>query len=284
MNTGNFKKMLHRVPLFLFLALMIPAVAGATGPRVTGSLFAVDKSEIYAVDIVPFISMEVAGGGIATEISDAALAAGEIDVVITTLPLQRMVRYYLSQENAIAVMGHHFKFSKADGKSLIFVPVVAAPERHYYYRGSYPDGLAWKGDLKNMKGKRYGSHPGEDNTAYNEAGIEVVHGRTMSLLKKLKSGKIDFIGVPSLSVEWLIKKYMPEEKGNFVVMEIADYDDEIIYVIFNRKHADGVAAAEKFRKALTKMIADGSYLEILKGHMDEQRAEGYLKRIQYHQK
>jgi len=275
-RTGIYN-MVKKIPVYLLLALMIPSLSYATGPRVTGTLFSTDKGEIYAVDTAPFISMEVKNGGVTTEVVNSALAMADLDLVVTTLPLQRMVSYYLLQENAIAVMGSHFNFGQEKKKHLIFIPITVSSKQYYYYKGSYPDGLSR--DLKKLNGKRYGARYGEDVSVYKKAGINVIYGRSMSLLKKLKNAEIDFVGMPKASVDWLVKSYLPQEKGNFIAMD-KSAGNEVLFLIINKKHPDSKATADTFKKALANMLENGQYLEILQRHMNHQQADGYLQRLQ----
>jgi len=91
-------------------------------------------------------------------------------------------------------------------------------------------------------------------------------------------GEIDFFGAPELTVDWVVKHYLSGEKGNVVAMN-QPAEDEPIYIIFNSQHPDGMKYADSFRQALSKLISDGSYLEILKKYMGDQRASAYMKRM-----
>jgi len=247
-------------------SLLFATTASATGPRVTKALFAIDKDQVHALDFPPFLSTEVKGGGPFSEIVNSVLEQAGIDAVITTHPVRRMVNYYLLQENALAVMGRHLNFSSEARKSLTFIPVAVMVERFYYYKPAYPNGLEWSGKLASLKGKTYGAHKGEDIAAFKSADIEVKQGRTIALLKMIAKGEADFAAIPALTTNWLLDKYMASEKGNFAAMQRPAGTD-VMYVVFNRKHLQGVDDAAKFRKALTAMVNDGSYAAIMKKHI-----------------
>lgn len=252
--------------MLLLFVLMLPSIASATGPRVTKALFSIDKAQLHALDFPPFLSNEVKDGGPFSEIVNVALQKADIDAVISIHPLQRMVKYYLLQEQAMAMMGRHLSFSDATKKDLIFIPVSVMIEQFYYYKPTHPNGLSWNGQLSSLKGKIYGAQKGEDVSSFKAAGISVKKGRTIALLKKLKEGKVDFAAVPALTADWLISKFISSEKDNFAVMNRPAGKD-VMYVVFNKKHPQGVQSAAKFRKALTSIVNDGSYAAIMKKHI-----------------
>ena len=271
LNLNGWTKTLF---VMITVALIWPASALATGPRVTTALFSPDKSEIHAVDFPPFVSTEVIDGGVIAEIVSTALVDAKVDAVLTIHPLKQMVNYYLLQENAIAIMGRHLNFTEQQKRELIFVPVINLEESVFYYAPRYPKGL--KLNMKQLKGITYGAHPDEDVSAMVKAGATVQSGATMALLKKLKRGEVDFIKAPMLNIEWLVKKFMSEESGNFVMGEGAG-DEEMAYMLFNRKHADGAAAAEKFKTALAAMIKDGRYAAIIEKHLGGGHSKRFMR-------
>jgi len=265
--------------LFALVAIVLvwPEAALATGPRVTKSLFSADKSEIHTIDFPPYVSTEVTDGGAVSEIVRTALKVAGIEAVITTHPLTGMVRYYLLQEHALAVMGRHLQFSDEQKKNLIFIPLMVMEEAYFYYKPLHPDGL--KMDTDSLKQMTYGAHRGEDVSRHEKAGTTVKYAATMTLLKLLKSGEVDYVAVPALSEEWLVDRYMADEKGNFArLAETAG--NETLYMIFNRKHAGGEAAAQGFRKALADIIQDGTYGRILDKHLGVENGKLYLRRLE----
>ncbi|GAV20374.1 polar amino acid transport system substrate-binding protein [Mariprofundus micogutta] len=274
---------MQRFAEFIFaaaaLAILLPGSAQATGPRVTTALFSPDKNEVHAVDFPPFVTEEVVDGGPISEIVRIALKRAKLDAVITTHPLKRMVRYYLLQEDALAVMGWHFQFSKEQRKQLIFVPISGLSEKFFYYKPAYPNGLNLN-EAGNLKGKHYGAHKGEEKSYFAKAGAEVHFGRTITMLKKLRQGDLDFICAPPQSVEWLVDRYMPEEKGRFISTE-AHAEHQVYFIVFNRKHPSGEVAAEKFKQALSAMVSDGTSAAISKKHFgDSDNGKMFLRRLE----
>lgn len=261
------------------LGMMVPNQALATGPRVTTSLFSPHHNQIHAVDFPPFVSSEVVDGGVVSEIITTAMRRSEIDAVVTTHPVERMVYYYLLQEKVMAVAGWHFDFTKAQREQLIFVPVVSLTERYFYYKPSHPQGLN-VANATDLKGLRYGAHQGEETERYSKAGAEVVYGRTVTLLKKLQRGEVDFICAPPRSVEWLLERYMKNEKQNVIAMP-EEAEPDVFYMVFNRQHSLGEQAAEKFRAALIAMEKDGTLARITSKHFGDGELGGlFLKRLE----
>lgn len=254
------------LPALLLGALLFSTSALATGPRITHSLFSPETEEIFAVDLPPLFSMETPQGGLVAEIAATALSAAGTDAAISILPLQKMARYYLLQENAIAVTGSGLGFSADEKRELIFIPIFVTELKYIYYKPANRVAEKWNGELKNLKGSRYGAFEGENVSAYKNAGIQVEEGRALPLLKSLQAGKVDFIGLPGLTATWLIDKHFPNEQDNFGAMQPAA-GELPIYIIFNKKHPQGEAAANKFSAAFANMLDDGRYLKILEKHL-----------------
>ena len=260
------KHIAGKLALLFVLAILLPASASATGPRVTKALFAIDKAEIHTLDFPPFLSTELPEGGPYYEIVSKALEKAQIDAVISIHPLQRMVRYYLLQENALAVMGRHMSFSSEEKQGLIFIPIAVLTEKYYYYKPSFPQGLNWDGTLASLKGKTYGAHKGEDVSAYKAAGIDVKSDKPFSLLKMLASKDADFAAFPLLNAEWLLNKFLQAEKANFAATDQAA-GEAVFYMIFNKQHPQGEASAAAFKTALRAMVNDGRYAQIMEKHL-----------------
>ncbi|MDX8390154.1 MAG: transporter substrate-binding domain-containing protein [Mariprofundaceae bacterium] len=267
------------IKLFLVaitVVLILPNMAMATGPRVTTALFSAEKNEIHTTDFPPFVSTDLIDGGVITEIVHEALKRASIEAAITTHPVQRMVRYYLFQENVMAVMGRHLKFSAEEKKQLIFIPVMVMSEKLYYYKPAHPDGLNI--EAESIKSLTYGAHRGEDVSRYEQAGAAIHYGRPMALLKKMKSGDVDFIEMPPRAVEWLVDRYMHEQKGQFGSLPEKAHD-EVMYVFFNRQHKEGETAAKAFKKALADMKLDGSYAKVIDKYLGDE-GKLYLRRLE----
>ena len=90
---------------FILLLLFLSIEVYATGPRITSSFISPDAQEIFALDLAPFISTDVKEGGILSEVVKHIAKEEGINLLITIVPLQSILKYYLTQENALGVMG-----------------------------------------------------------------------------------------------------------------------------------------------------------------------------------
>jgi polar amino acid transport system substrate-binding protein len=273
-----FRLTARNVTALVLLLLLIPAPGWATGPRAAPGLFAPESDEIFAVDFPPFVSTETAGGGLHVEIVDAALRAGGVKAMVTTVPLPRMVAYYLTREQAIAVLGSFVNVSEEAKKELIYIPISVLNESFFYTRPGRKDPLHWNGKLENLKGLTYGSYEGENTEAFRSAGIAVKQISPRFFLKELLAKKVDFVRMPVMNAEWQIDKDYPNEKKNLVPME-PPAGEAPVYIIFNKKHPRGEQASRGFRKGLAKIIADGSYMEILTKYMESEERREHMEKL-----
>lgn len=234
----------------------------ATGPRITKSAISPDKKEVFALDAPPFISIEVENGGMLNEIAVAAFKEAKIDTVITILPLYSMVRYYLTQEKAMVIIGRYMDLNAEDKKSVITIPLYTAQESYLYSKSKHQKGLEYKGELSIFKGLTYGASEGEETGKYLEAGITVVKGRTLSLFKKLQSGTIDFVSLPDESAQWFLQNKFAEHKDDFATMQTKSVTADIS-IYFNLNNPDGQKSAEGFKNGLRTIVKNGEYAKIL---------------------
>ena len=248
------------------LVLLIGTTLMATGPRITANLISPDKKEIFALDLPPFISTDIKKSGMLNEIVIASFKEVNEDVIITTLPLQSMVKYYLTEDNAVGVMGRHLGLSQKDKESLELIPLFITQESYLYYKPLHPNGIKYEGNLSELKGFTYGASRGEDITIYKEADIEVKKVRTLSLFKKLKSGKVDFISMPKQSVKSFIEKRFSKDKNDFISMQKSS-GNKAIYIYFNTKNSKGEESARSFKKGLEVLLKNGKYGDILRKHI-----------------
>ncbi|MFA6137195.1 MAG: hypothetical protein WC667_03835 [Sulfurimonas sp.] len=268
-------KLLILMLLFFSMQLM------ATGPRITKSTISPDKKEVFAFDALPFISTEIENSGMLSEVALAAFKEAKIDAVITVLPLHSMVKYYLTQEKAIVIIGRYLGLSAEDEKSVVAIPLYSAEESYLYYKPKHPQGLEYKGELSSFKGLTYGALEGEETGTYKDAGITVVKGRTLSLFKKLQGGTIDFIGVPTESAQWFLQNKFAEHKNDFTVMQTSRSTADIS-IYFNLNNPDGKISAESFKNGLRTIVNNGEYARILGKHIKD--SEAVKLQVQYIQK
>lgn len=258
----KFTKKPIRLSIALIAILLFSASApSATGPRIKPDLFTDSANVIYALDAPPLITTELSGG-VALELVKTVLERQNIEAPINTLPLSRMLKYYLFQENALALIGSPLSFTKDQQKSLIFIPLLRLQDHYFIYRPNQPEGLPWSGDLKALAKRVYGANPEDDVNAYRQAGINTITGTTLSLLEKLQAGSVDFISDTEWTVNWFLDKNLSAEKPNFIKLEPAA-GQRTLSIIFNKQHPEGEALSKRFRQGLDAIIADGTYKKIL---------------------
>lgn len=258
----NIQEFLIRLIAPVLLISAFSFDAAATGPRIKQDLFTPDANAIYALDFPPFITTDLADGGLAVEMARSVLAAEKVSASVNSQPLARMLKYYLFQEQALAVIGAHLNFSAEEQKGLIFVPLLRLKKYFYVHQAKHPQGLPWNNDLQALANTVYGTDPEENIDAYRKAGIRTETGKLLSLLEKLKAGQIDFIGEAEPAIDWFLARNLAADKASFIRLE-PTAGEETIFVIFNKKHPKGETTAKQFKSGLAAMVASGQYKTIL---------------------
>ena len=240
--------------------LLLTSTCYATGPRVSPSLIS-SASDIYTIKLPPFIGSDVKQSSYLSEVVNTVIRQQKIDAILTILPLQSMVKYYLLQDNALAVLSPYLHLTASQKKDKVIIPMDEVNESYIYYKLAHPNGLAWKGNLKNLKGLRYGVLKGVATEKYKKSGISVKTARIDALLKKLVAKEVDFVRLPDLTADWLIKKQFPEQKNNFGKMQVSAGKMQLA-IIFNKKHLKGKESAEMFKKGFDALVKKGQFNEI----------------------
>lgn len=244
------------------------SISWATGPRITKALFDTNENQIYTNDFPPFATTNLATGGLSVEIVNAVLKLSNISATQSTLPLQSMIKFHLKQENALAIHGRNLNFKKIEKKNLVFIPLAISMENYVYYKASRKSVLGWDGKLISLKGATYGATKGENIQKLKSSGINVQTSRMHSLLKKLKSKKIDFISASNLNLAWMMDKHFPQDLDKFIALKDSNKENTI-YIVFNKKHPNGKSIAKKFKSGLKKLIQNGQYDRILEKYIKE---------------
>lgn len=253
--TNILKKLLP-----IFLGLSLSPLIHATGPRVSPSLIS-NAYDIYTVKLPPFINPDGQHNCYLGKVINEILQQEKIDAVLTILPLARMVDYYLLKDQAFAALNPYLSLSEEEKEQLLEVPLESVTDHYIYYKPAHPEGLIWQGDLKRLKGLRYGSVKGESVEQYRQAGIDVKTMRLENLLTKLVTQEIDFIRLPEASANWFIKQQFPKEQQNFAQMDVPAGNREIT-ILFNKQHAAGANGAAKFQQGLDKLIKNGRFQQL----------------------
>ena len=264
---------------FLTLAVVFFALPlMATGPRVSSNVLSDDKNEIYALDMPPFISTEVPNGGVLSEIVTAAFSDQNIEISITIVPLQSMMKYYLLEEKSLAVMGRHLGISENEMKTLVSIPLYSSVENYIYYK-PINEKFKFDGKMSSLKGLIYGASRGEKVTEYNKESIKVKKSRALSIFKKLKSGSVDFTSLPKESLQWFLENKFTNDKNNFLSVS-GGAKMVPIDINFNLNHENGKDLSIVFKKGLRSIIKNGLYDSILRKYIKENSSvESQLKRI-----
>lgn len=261
-----------KLSVLLLATLFFSTLSMATGPRISAVAMTVEKNEIFALDLPLYISTEITQGGVLSEIVRAAFDEAKMEVYITTVPLQSMIKYYYAQENAPGFLGRHLGLDAKKISSLVRIPLLIAHERYFYYKPLHPKGLEFEGKLSNLKGLIYGAAKGQDVTLYKNAGIKVKKSRTLSLFKKLKDGTIDFISMPKESAQWFLAKRYAEDKNDFVMMK-EESEKVDISLYFNMNNLRGKKMKKAFIKGLRGIIENGKYAAILEKHLTKDEVQ-----------
>lgn len=107
------------------MGTMIPSITGATAPRFAPDWFILDEGSkplIVAYEYSPYRTVSTENKGIHMEIVMAAFKAAQVDVDVEIQPVKDLVRYALFQENALAVIGENWNFSKEEQRNLVSIP------------------------------------------------------------------------------------------------------------------------------------------------------------------
>ena len=267
--------------------LSCPALPGplmATGSRVTPSLLSPEKKEIFAVDQPPFATAEIPGGGLFSEIVLEALRAEHVAAVIETLPLTRLLRYYLFHDISVAVLAEGWDFTDKEREKLIVVPFYVVSGRYFYYKPAHREPIPWNEGLVSTKSHTYGVKWRDKVDAASQAGTDITYDRPLSLFKNLKSGILSFISAPDIVANWIIDKQFPKDKDRFGRMEIAGWEVPAC-IIFSKKHSEGQTTAKRFIRGLSEIIRNGRYDEILEKYQGAgQTPADYKERLEYYWK
>jgi len=263
---------------FLLCLCVYSAPSFATGPRVAPSLFTSNTAFLYTSDFPPFISSKAENQGLLIEIINTVLKSSDITAEVNILPSKNMAKYYFSQENALAIIGYDFNFSKQTQQKSIFIPILSIDE-YYYTHASVQQKFKWNGKLSSFKNKVYGTTKGNNVEKYKAAGIKVKYGRLHNLLQKMQKGQVDFIKSPQLTLNAELHTDFPQQQSAFIKME-TKAAESVLGIAFNTQHADGKQSAEKFKQGLQKIITSAEFNSILQGYLgSEVDVKPYLKHL-----
>lgn len=262
---------------FVPVLLAATGALGLTAPRFGPKLLETETAlKIYAYQYPPLVDARIPGQGAAADIVQTALEAANVKVQIEVLPIRSLAAHYLLDRNGVAMLGEPRLFSGSERAKLTTLPCYSMTGAYYYYRPLHKEGINWGGDLKSLKGYRYGALQGEELAPYKKAGIKVATDDIKQLFKKLKAGQLDFIGLPDLVAREYLEQSFPGEAGNFVTMKGAAWQAPFA-LIFNDQHPRAKQLKKAYQEGLGRIRENGKYQAILKSYSDNgQVSETYL--------
>ena len=255
--------------LFILILLFLNIPLMATGPRISSILVTPDKKEIFALDFPPFVSRDIKNGGMLNELVVAVLKEAKMEAIVTTVPIQSMIKYYLTQENTFGVLAYDASLTAVEKKSLIAIPLYVTTERYFYYAPAHKRALKYEGKLSNLKGLTYGASKGEEVSVYKRSGINVKKARTLSLFKKLQNSTVDFISLPTQTAKWFMENKFSKCKNDFKSMKTQSGSSKAS-IYFNLNHSNAKENAKSFTKALKTIVENGTYSLILSKYITSQ--------------
>lgn len=269
----------------LLVILADSRIAEATGPRFTPQMFEdEDKIQIVAYEYPPLTTLEIASMGLVTEVVQASFKEADMEVTIEIQVLKDLAKYYLLQDNAIAMMGQKQDFSEEEQKQLVIIPCCIMTGYYFYYKPAHKD-LQWGGKPENLKGYTYGALKDEDVKDYEKTGIKIVRADDIiSLIKKLHAKEIDFMSASEVVGGWLIKENFPKETDNFVRMKTPAWGSAFS-IIFNKTHPRAEEVRNAFIRGFEAIRKSRGYLQILEKYYGKGNIpEDYMKRLKNLQK
>ena len=242
----------------VLICLTLSEPSSATGPRVTPRLLSPEKDVIFTLEMPPFATTEIPGGGLFSELVLAALEAEGVKAVVVTQPLTRLVRYHVLHNACLAAVEEGWSFSQVDRKRLIVIPFYVVSGGFFKH-----EPVAKTPQVLNVASSGLKSH------IYGVRGEEYLYGdgtmtyhRLLSLFKKLKEGDLDFISAPVMVGKWIMETRFPNDRDGFVVKDLLAWESPAS-IVFSKEHPQGESTARKFMNGLSTILQNGTYEGIL---------------------
>ncbi len=255
---------------YLTLTLMLSVPLMATGPRISTNVFQDNKNDIYALDSAPLISSDIQKGGLIIELVEAVYAEINEDVHTNIIPLQSMMKFYMTQSSTIALIGEELEFDLVKNASYTKIPLYVIEEVYVYNKLHHKDGIKYDGNIAQLKGLVYGTSNNDDIKRFNENSITVKKGSQLSLMKKLRQGDIDLMKTSLEGLEWYTNNKFSSDKENFKVIDKSK-SYSVVSIYLNEKGAANKALSDRFQKAFKKMVDDGRYRAILQRYLKDSK-------------
>lgn len=201
------------------------------------------------------------GYGVASDLTQAAFEAVNINVKFVHLPMSRAVVSVSSQQYP-ANLGSINWFIK-DGKeeSVEVVNLFNIAFLLYYKKEKFPDGVHFK-ELSELKNLHIGNVRGSSTTpVVTQAGLNIHWFRTLEQnFRVLNAGRID-LAIGGESAGWtLIKSLYPDTHQQFATAENSIHQVPI-GLVFHRSQQQLI---EKFKLGIDVILQNGTYMDIAK--------------------
>ena len=213
--------------------------------------------EFSSTETPPFWSANLPEDGMAGEILHAISKEIGVKSVIKYIPMERIRKNLTSNH-----VGNPEIFSGQEFSAIVTIAVFRVA--FFYYRPNHKKEIHYTG-LDDIKGFKLGIIRGTlgDVSFLHEKGIEVEPSNSeISLIKKLRYGRIDLCSMVKLTGFYKINSIFPKDAENFAYFDIKG-SVRPITIMIDKTYPDGRDLGEKYSNGLERIIESGAYTEIL---------------------
>jgi len=206
----------------------------------------------------PYWSANMEGQGLCGEILHALSKETGLTAKINFKPLKRLIEDTKNND-----LGNPLFYIETQDFAGI-IPIALYQISFYYYKPNHPKQITLN-NLNDLKKYKIGILKGTliDQLAFEQLGIVFESSyKQSSIFKKLKLGRIDLAIEINLIAQQLINQLYPEQSHNFAHISISEKPSAIALMI-NEEMPDAKKIVQRYREALTRLIAKGRYQQIL---------------------
>ncbi len=209
----------------------------------------------------PYVSKEIAGGGMSREIVEAALNEAGLDFEMCFFPWKRAM---LSMKNG--QYGASFPWVKRKSRekySLYSGPLHKYKISLFYLKDKYPEGIE-NTSVTALKNLSIGVVRGYvQGVQYKEMGLRVIELTDNEMgIQMLVRGYIDLMSESSDVGRYVINKIYPDQKDRFGDVA-APIESESLYMLFPKVKGNSPDILRKFNAGLKKIKENGKYDHIV---------------------
>ena len=231
-------------------------------------VYAHESLLISSYEYPPYTSTQLASGGMRTELITAAFDAVMITAKVNLYPTKRAQSHFLNSPS-LMYLGITSHFSKQEQKTLAFIPLMPIRLTLFYYSPIYPQAITFKTET-DLKPFIIGTMLGSASVKkLNAANVTVQEQSNLEgILKTLHAGRIDFAALTDLHGIETSKKLFPDEYRNFKQLDKA-LMETWVGLVFHKNDKASQISADKFEQGMRKIMADGTYLNIVSRYYDK---------------